>query len=239
MILVFVSKKVTVQYTDIQKESRPVIVQAKKGAYRFQHVSAYSGFFKRTLDIVLVLLALPIVLPTLLFLAFLVARDGNNPFYGQTRIGRDGKEFTMWKLRSMVPNAHVLLADHLTRNPAAKREWDETQKLKNDPRVTRIGQLMRKTSLDELPQLWNILVGEMSIVGPRPMMPEQKILYPGKAYYSMRPGLTGLWQVSQRNDSSFASRADFDTSYAGQLSLRTDLGIIFATVGVVVRGTGY
>ena len=115
----------------------------------------------------------------------------------------------------------------------------ETQKLKNDPRVTKIGQLMRKASLDELPQLWNVLAGEMSLVGPRPMMPEQKNLYPGKAYYSMRPGLTGLWQVSQRNASSFASRADFDTSYAGQLSLRTDLGIIFATVGVVLRGTGY
>ncbi len=229
----------TVQYTDIPREPQPVIIQVEHGVYRFPQVGVYSNFFKRILDIALILLALPIVLPTLLFLALLVARDGSNPFYGQTRIGRDGKEFTMWKLRSMVPNAHVLLADHLTRDPTAKREWDETQKLKNDPRVTKIGQLMRKASLDELPQLWNVLAGEMSLVGPRPMMPEQKNLYPGKAYYSMRPGLTGLWQVSQRNASSFASRADFDTSYAGQLSLRTDLGIIFATVGVVLRGTGY
>ncbi len=229
----------TVQYTDIPRESRPVSIQVEHGVYRFRQVSVYSNFFKRALDVVLVLVALPIVLPTLLLLALLVARDGNNPFYGQTRIGRDGKEFTMWKLRSMVPNAHVLLADHLARDPAAKREWDETQKLKNDPRITKIGQLMRKTSLDELPQLWNVLTGEMSLVGPRPMMPEQKKLYPGEAYYSMRPGLTGLWQISQRNASSFASRADFDTSYAGQLSLRTDLGIIFATVGVVLRGTGY
>lgn len=229
----------TVQYTDIPRESRPVNIQVDRGVYRFRQVSVYSNFFKRILDIVLVLLALPIVLPTLLILALLVARDGNNPFYGQTRIGRNGKEFTMWKLRSMVPNAHVLLAGHLALDPAAKREWDETQKLKNDPRITKIGQLMRKASLDELPQLWNVLTGEMSLVGPRPMMPEQKSLYPGKAYYSMRPGLTGLWQISQRNASSFASRADFDTSYAGQLSLRTDLGIIFATVGVVLRGTGY
>ncbi|WP_241484044.1 sugar transferase [Ruegeria sp. ANG-R] len=195
--------------------------------------------FKRILDFMIVLLSLPIVLPIILVLAILVATDGVNPFYAQRRVGKDGRIFTMWKLRSMVPNAHALLEAYLASNPAARREWAETQKLKNDPRITTIGHVLRRTSLDELPQLWNVLRGEMSLVGPRPMMPEQQELYPGKAYFSLRPGLTGSWQVSQRNMSTFASRAEFDTNYANNLTLRTDLGILYSTIGVVFKATGY
>ncbi len=188
---------------------------------------------------VIVLFALPIVLPIVLILAACIATDGANPFYGQRRIGKDGRIFTMWKLRSMVPNAHALLEDYLAQNNAARLEWEQNQKLKDDPRVTTFGHFLRKTSFDELPQLWNVLLGEMSLVGPRPMLPEQRALYPGEAYFSLRPGLTGSWQVSERNASTFASRAEFDTSYAEELTLRTDLGILYATVGVVVRATGY
>ena len=166
-------------------------------------------------------------------------RDGGPAFYVQDRIGLDGRVFRLWKLRSMVIDADQRLAAHLAADPALRAEWDETQKLKRDPRITAVGRLLRKTSLDELPQLWNVLKGDMSLVGPRPMMPEQRALYPGRAYYQMRPGLTGPWQVSDRNEVSFAGRAEFDADYAGRMSLATDLGILFLTVWVVLRGTGY
>jgi lipopolysaccharide/colanic/teichoic acid biosynthesis glycosyltransferase len=139
----------------------------------------------------------------------------------------------------MVMDAEARMAAHLARDPAARAEWEETQKLKADPRVTPIGRLIRKTSLDELPQLWNVLMGDMSLVGPRPMMPEQARLYPGRAYYSLRPGITGFWQISSRNETSFAGRAAYDTRYARRISFATDLGVLLATVRVVLRGTGY
>jgi len=105
--------------------------------------------------------------------------------------------------------------------------------------ITAFGQALRKTSLDELPQLWNVLIGEMSLVGPRPMLPEQRDLYPGKSYFAMRPGITGLWQVSDRNASTFAARAEYDDRYFNAISLKTDVKILFSTIGVVLRGTGY
>jgi lipopolysaccharide/colanic/teichoic acid biosynthesis glycosyltransferase len=139
----------------------------------------------------------------------------------------------------MVPGADALLEYHLRKNPEARREWDETQKLKNDPRITRIGAFLRKSSLDELPQLWNVLRGEMSLVGPRPMMVDQRTLYPGTAYFDLRPGITGLWQISERNETSFAERAVFDNRYLASLSLSLDVSILLRTVSVVLRGTGY
>lgn len=201
--------------------------------------SAYNVRGKRILDLLIVLM---VALPTLLILAIfavLIKLDGGSVFYVQQRVGRDGRSFGMWKLRSMVPRAHEKLADYLERNPEAQWEWEATQKLKRDPRITWIGRFIRKSSIDELPQLWNVLRGDMSIVGPRPMMCEQRSLYPGLAYYSMRPGLTGYWQISDRNDCDFAQRATFDSHYYRDLSLRTDLRIILRTFSVVLRGTGY
>ncbi|WP_417205632.1 sugar transferase [Antarctobacter sp.] len=198
----------------------------------------YRDLFKRTLDIAMVLVA---ALPTLLIVglvALIIARDGHSPFYFQKRLGRNGRSFNIWKLRSMVPDADTRLNDYLAVNPAARAEWDRTQKLRHDPRITRIGRLIRKTSIDELPQLFNVLKGDMSLVGPRPMMPCQRDIYPGTAYYAMRPGITGYWQVSVRNESSFAQRAGFDTAYLEQLSLLNDLRVLFKTVRVVLRGTG-
>ena len=201
--------------------------------------SVYARFVKRPLDILLVLLAAPIVLPVVLLLTLLIWWRGEKPFYTQMRVGRSGRNFRLWKLRTMVEDADQRLADYLAANPEAKAEWDLTQKLKNDPRITSTGLFLRKTSLDELPQLWNVLRGDMSIVGPRPMMPEQAQLYPGADYYHLRPGVTGLWQISDRNDSTFAARATFDARYAADLSFAEDVRIIAGTVGVVLRCTGY
>ncbi|WP_287885618.1 MULTISPECIES: sugar transferase [Paracoccus] len=201
--------------------------------------SLYARFGKRPLDVTAVLLAAPIVLTVVLILALVIWWHGEKPFYTQLRVGRSGRSFRLWKLRTMVEDADKRLAEYLAANPEAKAEWDLTQKLKNDPRITATGRFLRKTSLDELPQLWNVLRGDMSIVGPRPMMIEQAPLYPGADYYHLRPGVTGLWQISDRNDSTFAARATFDARYAADLSLRGDVGIIARTVGVVLRCTGY
>lgn len=199
----------------------------------------YRRYFKRALDIAAVLLAAPFVLPLIVLMALCVRRDGGSAFYCQDRIGRGGKVFRLWKLRSMVVDADARLEEYLASDPHVRAEWDEHQKLKRDPRITAIGRLIRKTSLDELPQLWNVLKGDMSLVGPRPMMPAQARLYPGRSYYRLRPGLTGFWQISDRNATSFASRAAYDTQYARRMSLPTDVGVLFATIWVVLRGTGY
>ncbi len=206
--------------------------------YRKRH-SIYLDFIKRGLDLVAATLLLILSLPVLLIMAALVARDGKSPIYRQLRLGRDGAVFYLWKMRSMVPDADQKLEAYLATNPAARREWDHHQKLKHDPRITPIGRLIRKTSLDELPQLLNVIVGEMSLVGPRPMMVSQSDLYPGHAYYEVRPGITGAWQVSDRNEASFAERALYDTRYYKKLSLKNDLLILFKTVGVVFKATGH
>jgi lipopolysaccharide/colanic/teichoic acid biosynthesis glycosyltransferase len=165
--------------------------------------------------------------------------DGHSPFYWSARVGRYGREFGMLKLRSMVPDADARLAAYLASDPEAAAEWQSTQKLKADPRITAFGRMLRKTSLDELPQLWNVLRGDMSLVGPRPMMPDQRPIYPGKAYFALRPGVSGPWQVSDRNASTFARRADFDLEYHRTLTFTNDVKLILQTLAVVLRGTGY
>lgn len=203
-----------------------------------QRSGVYRNYVKRLFDIAFVaMIALPVTL-VVAVLALLIARDGSNPFYRQQRVGMDGKIFTMLKLRSMLPNADAMLEAHLAANPAARAEWDERQKLEHDPRITRLGRLIRATSLDELPQFWNVLTGDMSVVGPRPMMLDQTGLYPGTAYYYMRPGVTGFWQISDRNESSFAERAYHDAHYDSQLALSTDIRVILRTLSVVVTATG-
>lgn len=200
---------------------------------------SYASFWKRVFDILAVVCTAPMVLLVLLPFLILIARDGGSPFYTQQRLGRGGKSYRMWKLRSMVVDADQKLNAYLGSNPEAKTEWDRTQKLKRDPRITKVGHLIRKTSLDELPQLWNVLKGEMSLVGPRPMMVEQKDLYPGRDYYALRPGITGVWQVSARNESSFAERASYDSQYLRFLSAWTDTQILAKTVVVVCKATGH
>lgn len=214
-------------------------VESPKSRRSLAVSSVYCLCGKRLLDLVLVTATLPFWLLIILVMALLVARDGHNPFYTQRRIGRNGRVFRMIKLRSMVPDAENVLEQYLRSDPVARIEWDSTQKLKRDPRITRIGRFIRRTSIDELPQLVNVLVGDMSLVGPRPMMVCQKPLYPGQRYYEMRPGLTGFWQISNRNNCRFAGRARYDNAYFGAMSFSTDAAVLLRTMGVVLRGTGY
>lgn len=218
---------------DAVRDSRPGSswISSRSGFYR--------NFGKHFLDTALVLISAVFTLPVVALLAAVVALDGGNPFYKQKRVGRNGRIFTIVKIRTMVPDADARLAEYLTLNPEARAEWESTQKLKNDPRVTRFGRILRKTSLDELPQLLNVVLGDMSLVGPRPIMLNQESRYPGTSYFALRPGITGLWQISERNQTSFSERAMYDNRYEASLSLGLDVAILFRTVRAVLRCTGY
>ncbi len=207
-------------------------VAARHGA------DGYGGYGKRWLDLLLLALLAPIAAPLVLLFAVIASLDGGPAFYNHRRVGRGGRLFTCWKIRTMVPDADARLEEHLASDPAARAEWVSAQKLRDDPRITRFGAFLRSTSLDELPQLWNILKGDMAFVGPRPFTPDQTSLYRGRSYYSLRPGLTGLWQVGDRNDATFAARAVDDARYARELSLGLDLRILLKTARVVLRRTG-
>lgn len=200
--------------------------------------SAYGRRFKRLLDLALVGITAPITVPLIALLALLVWIDGGQPFFRQERVGRGGRVFRILKLRSMVRDAETCLQSYLDQNPDAALEWSVNQKLVKDPRITALGRLLRSSSLDELPQLWNVVTGDMSLVGPRPMMPSQVDLYPGRSYYLLRPGITGPWQVSERHQSGFAKRAAYDDSYARTLCMRGDVALLRRTVSVVLGGRG-
>ncbi|TIM51390.1 MAG: sugar transferase [Mesorhizobium sp.] len=166
--------------------------------------------------------------------------DGGPIFYGHSRIGRGGRIFPCLKFRTMVQDGERVLAAYLAANPDANAEWTATRKLKNDPRVTRVGAVLRKLSLDELPQIINILQGDMSLVGPRPVVRDELEIYGSSAVYYLksRPGLTGLWQVSGRNDVSYDSRVAFDRHYVENWSLFEDIRIIIKTVPAVWMSRG-
>ncbi len=195
---------------------------------------------KRTIDIVLALTAIVALLPLLILIALIVKRDGGPALYGHTRVGRNGEKFRCLKFRSMVVNSQQVLEELLASDPVARAEWEREFKLKNDVRITRIGQFLRRTSLDELPQLWNVVRGEMSLVGPRPIVDQELERYGAysKYYLMATPGITGLWQVSGRCDTDYATRVSLDVSYVKNWSLHSDIGILFKTIVVVIRGDG-
>ncbi len=199
------------------------------------------GFLKRAFDIVAASLAIIVLSPILICISLAIRlSDGGPAFYGQMRIGCNGKAFRIWKFRSMVPNSAALLRDHLARNPQAALEWQQNRKLKCDPRITPLGAILRKYSVDELPQLFNILSGEMSFVGPRPI-DESECNRFGKSlrhYLRCRPGLTGMWQVSGRSDTTYSRRVALDRYYAANWSLTKDLLLILKTVPVAITGRG-
>jgi Undecaprenyl-phosphate galactose phosphotransferase WbaP len=197
--------------------------------------------FKRVFDLVLVaLLGLLALLPGVL-IALAIAIDSRGPvFFAHRRVGEARRTFRLWKFRSMVRDADALLKRYLRQHPGRASEWERTHKLKDDPRVTRVGRFLRKTSLDELPQLWNVLRGDMSMVGPRPIVAAEIAKYgPAFGLYSqVLPGLTGLWQVSGRNDTQYSRRVELDCHYIRNWSAPRDLEILFKTAGVIVRGRG-
>ncbi|MDR0382984.1 MAG: undecaprenyl-phosphate galactose phosphotransferase WbaP [Spirochaetaceae bacterium] len=196
---------------------------------------------KRLLDIFIVVTAGAIILPFLLIVALLVKLTSKGPvLYGHTRIGMNGKPFKVYKFRTMASNAEQVLARLLASDPKMREEWERSHKLKNDPRVTPLGKFLRMTSIDEFPQLINILKGEMSLVGPRPVVEAERIKY-GDSFdliFSTLPGLTGLWQVSGRSDANYFDRVSFDTYYLQSWSIWLDLWILYKTIGVVLSRRG-
>ncbi len=199
-----------------------------------------SRTLKRLFDIIASIAIIILLSPVLLYISRLVKKDGGPAIYGHERIGQDGKPFKILKFRSMVTNSKDVLNELLQNDPEAKREWDTTFKLKNDPRITKIGAVLRRTSLDELPQLFNVLKGEMSLVGPRPIITAELERYNEEVDYYLlsKPGMTGLWQVSGRSDVDYETRVYLDAWYVKNWSMWNDIAILFKTVGVVLKKDG-
>lgn len=196
---------------------------------------------KAILDIGLTLVVGMLLLPLLVIIAVLVRLDSpGQVFYGQPRLGQNSVPFVAWKFRTMVPNAERVLERYFEDNPALRSQWERDHKLRYDPRITRIGRFLRRTSLDELPQLWNVLRGEMSLVGPRPIVKEEVFRYADKynLYAQVLPGVTGLWQVSGRNNVSYDERVNLDAYYVRNWSVWLDVYILLKTIWVVLSGNG-
>jgi len=203
--------------------------------------NTWEKIVKRASDLFLVLSGGLLITPLLLIISILVKLDSKgNVFYGSTRIGKDKRTFKAWKFRTMKQNADQLLAEYLEKDPQLREEWTANFKLRNDPRITRVGKILRKLSLDELPQLWNVLVGEMSLVGPRPKLNDE-ITSLGDAielYALVQPGITGLWQVSGRNGTSYEKRIFLEEYYVRNWSIWLDIYILARTVEVVLKRQG-
>ena len=210
--------------------------------FRVQHnlAKVSSRTLKRIFDLVGSIAIIITISPLLLYIYNKVKKDGGPAIYGHERIGKGGKSFKCLKFRSMVTNSKEVLEDLLSKDIQAKQEWEATFKLKNDPRITKIGHFLRRTSLDELPQLFNVLKGEMSLVGPRPIITAELERYNDEvAYYLLsKPGMTGLWQVSGRSDVDYETRVYLDTWYVKNWSMWNDIAILFKTIGVVLKKDG-
>ena len=200
----------------------------------------WARYLKRLFDLAAASAILVLVAPLMAVIALLLRLEGGPVLFAHQRVGREGRLFPCYKFRSMVPNAKEVLERLLAEDPEARAEWERDQKLRNDPRITRLGHVLRKLSLDELPQLFNVLKGDMSLVGPRPVVSEELERYgDAKVYYLMvRPGLTGLWQISGRNDVDYDQRVALDTWYVRNWTLWNDIVILFKTLVVVPSRAG-
>ncbi len=224
-------------YPEVETAGSPILVRQYPGPQRFFRYRVV----KRTLDIVLVILASPVLLPLFLGIAAAVRFSSPGPvLFSHRRIRKHGEFFSMWKFRTMCVDSAQVLEDHLAANPEARREWRETHKLKRDPRVTRVGFFLRRMSLDEVPQFWNVLHGAMSLVGPRPIVAAEVEKYGEyfEEYCKVKPGLTGLWQVSGRNEVSYEKRVQLDCRYVHSWSLLGDVKIMSQTLSSVVNQDG-
>ncbi len=195
---------------------------------------------KRVLDVLGAILLGVVFAPLIVVIVFMMRKSGATVIYRHRRVGRGGQMFCCLKFRTMVPNADQVLRELLDRNPELQAEWVRDHKLRNDPRVTRLGRFLRRTSLDELPQLWNVLRGEMRLVGPRPVVKEELLRYGRNVstYLAAKPGITGLWQVTGRNDTDYRRRVVLDTYYVRNQNLLLDLYILMKTTAVVLGGSG-
>ncbi|MCQ2591509.1 MAG: undecaprenyl-phosphate galactose phosphotransferase WbaP [Treponema sp.] len=201
----------------------------------------FNIFLKRLLDILIIIASSPLVIPIFLILMLLTKCTSKGPiFYGHVRVGKKGKSFKCWKFRSMNINSQEMLKEILENDPVRREEWERERKFVDDPRVTKFGKFLRKTSMDELPQLFNILIGDMSFVGPRPVTAEEMEKYGEHQDYvlSVLPGLTGMWQISGRSETSYDERIYFDTYYIQNWSIWLDLWILIKSVWVVIKGKG-
>lgn len=199
------------------------------------------GYRKRVLDIVVAAVALLLLAPLMIGVALAVKLSDRGPiFFGQRRIGFGNRPFVCWKFRSMAVNGAEIFARHLATHPGAAEEWARDHKLKLDPRVTFVGRFLRLSSLDELPQLWNVLRGEMSLVGPRPIVDAEIVRYGDEIdfYHATRPGITGEWQVSGRSVTSYERRVELDKHYVSNWKLRRDVGILVKTLPAVILQKG-
>ncbi|AUQ72461.1 sugar transferase [Phaeobacter inhibens] len=205
-----------------------------------RRMGLYAMIGKRLLDILLALILFPVLSPVIALLWMISRRDGGPGFFGHTRIGKDGTPFTCWKIRTMINGAEDVLAEHLKTDAKAAQEWARDRKLSRDPRITNLGLFLRRSSLDELPQIWNVLRGDMSFVGPRPIVRCELSKYGSAApiYLSQKPGITGLWQVSGRNDVSYEDRVSFDIDYLERRTFSFDIKLILLTGLSVIGRTG-
>lgn len=196
---------------------------------------------KRCLDILLIMVSAPVILLVLGVVSAMVVISSPGPiFYSHRRIRRHGAFFSMWKFRTMCVNSAEVLEDHLARHPEARKEWNKNHKLRHDPRITKVGAFLRRYSLDELPQLWNVLAGHMSLVGPRPIVAAEVEKYADsfEAYCRVKPGLTGLWQVSGRSELTYDERVTLDCDYVNRWSLSRDFKILLKTFRAVLKQDG-
>ncbi len=219
---------------------REVLVTSSGSTVRLAGLPALPSL-KRSFDVSSVLCVALFIFPLMLAsIAILLVLQGRPIFIRHQRIGKSGKPFLCLKFRTMVIDADAVLRRHLAESPSAVDEWQKTFKLKNDPRVTWLGRFLRKSSLDEIPQLWNILRGEMSLVGPRPIVEAERSRYGThiEHYCMVRPGLTGLWQVKGRSDTDYATRVQLDVEYVGSISLLRDLKIVAMTIPAVLMSKG-
>lgn len=213
-----------------------------KNSYSLQNKEKVENCIKRMFDILGAIIGIIALIPITIgiCLAKIITNDKGPLFYNHERIGKDGKTFKMYKFRSMAIGADDILKKYLEENEEARKEYKKNKKLKNDPRITKIGKFIRKTSLDEFPQFINVLKGEMSLVGPRPYLPREREDMENYYTYITRckPGITGLWQISGRNDVSFKDRLNLDLKYYNEKSLKSDLYILLRTIKTVIKKEG-
>ncbi len=220
----------------------PMTAGASDATTHGVHLSGRAQAVKRLFELALVVAVAPLWLPVVAVLAVAVSlADRHSPFFAHERMGHAGRRFRMWKLRTMSPGAEAALERRLARDPEAREEWSGNFKLRDDPRVTGLGRILRRSSLDELPQLWNVLRGEMSLVGPRPLPSyhHRRIAEPARSLRAgVRPGMTGLWQVSGRSDAGLEGLAESDANYVRNWSMWLDLVILARTWRAITGRSG-